>query len=128
MLKSPELPCSSPLPLSQCLAKSCKTAQITVLPGRLVFSHCQIVGEVARALMMRMPQWLHEALFPDGAELVAAAHDIGKVSPTFQKKIYSALSQKDEAVKNKKGYTESSFDPPLDYDARYKQTLTVSQQ
>jgi len=68
------------------------------MPGRLVLSHCQIVGEVARALMMRMPQWLREALFPDGAELIAAAHDVGKVSPTFQKKIYSALSQKDEAV------------------------------
>ncbi|MGH8684725.1 MAG: HD domain-containing protein, partial [Nitrosospira sp.] len=37
-------------------------------------------------------------LFPDGAELIAAAHDIGKVSPTFQKKIYTALSQKDEVV------------------------------
>jgi CRISPR-associated endonuclease/helicase Cas3 len=45
-----------------------------------------------------MPDWLRESLFPDGAELIAAAHDIGKVSPTFQKKIYSALSQKDEAV------------------------------
>lgn len=98
MIKSPEPPSTSPLSLSQCLAKSCKTAQNTVLPGRLVFSHCQIVGGVARALMMRMPLWLRETLFPDGSELIAAAHDVGKVSPTFQKKIYSALSQKDEAV------------------------------
>jgi CRISPR-associated endonuclease/helicase Cas3 len=45
-----------------------------------------------------MPDWLRESLFPDGAELIAAAHDIGKVSPTFQKKIYTALSQRDEAV------------------------------
>ena len=45
-----------------------------------------------------MPDWLRDALFPDGAELIAAAHDLGKVSPTFQKKIYSALSQKDEAI------------------------------
>ena len=45
--------------------------------------------------MMRMPDWLRAEFFPDGAELIAAAHDIGKVSPTFQKKIYSALSQKD---------------------------------
>lgn len=89
---------TSLLPLSQCLAKSRKTAESTVLPGRLVVSHCQIVGEVARAMIKRMPDWLRDALFPDGAELIAAAHDIGKVSPTFQKKIYSALSQKDEAI------------------------------
>jgi CRISPR-associated endonuclease/helicase Cas3 len=49
-------------------------------------------------MIKRMPDWLRDALFPDGAELIAAAHDIGKVSPTFQKKIYSALSQKDEAI------------------------------
>jgi CRISPR-associated endonuclease/helicase Cas3 len=49
-------------------------------------------------MMLRMPDWLREALFPGGSELIAAAHDIGKVSPTFQKKIYTALSQKDEAA------------------------------
>ena len=89
---------SSLLPLNQCLAKSRKTTENTVLPGRLVLSHCQIVGEVARAMIKRMPDWLRDALFPDGAELIAAAHDIGKVSPTFQKKIYTALSQKDEPI------------------------------
>ncbi len=86
------------LSLNQCLAKSCKTESNQVVPGRLVLSHCQIVGEVARAMMLRMPPWLRAELFPAGAELIAAAHDIGKVSPTFQKKIYSALSQKNEAV------------------------------
>jgi len=84
--------------LNQCLAKSRKTDGNIVLPGRLVLSHCQIVGEVARAMMLRMPDWLRANLFPDGAELIAAAHDIGKVSPTFQKKIYTVLSQKNEAV------------------------------
>ncbi|MEP6878741.1 MAG: CRISPR-associated helicase Cas3' [Nitrosospira sp.] len=95
---SPESFASPPLPLDQCLAKSRKTDEGTTLPGRLVLSHCQIVGEVARAMMGRMPDWLRAELFPDGAELIAAAHDIGKVSPTFQKKIYSALSRQDEAV------------------------------
>ncbi|WP_218141503.1 CRISPR-associated helicase Cas3' [Nitrosovibrio tenuis] len=80
------------------MAKSRKTDEGTVLPGRLVLSHCQIVGEVARAMMGRMPDWLRAELFPDGAELIAAAHDIGKVSPTFQKKIYSALSRQDVLV------------------------------
>jgi CRISPR-associated endonuclease/helicase Cas3 len=98
-IKKQTEPVNSPLlPLDQCLAKSRKTDEGVVLPGRLVFSHCQIVGEVARAIMMRMPDWLRAELFPDGAELIAAAHDIGKVSPTFQKKIYTALSRKDDAV------------------------------
>ena len=48
--------------------------------------------------MLRMPHWLRDALFPDGSELIAAEHDVGKVSPTFQNKIYMALSEKDEAV------------------------------
>ncbi len=98
MQKSPESLDSSLLPLNQCLAKSRKTDGNSVLPGQLVLSHCQIVGEVARAMIMRMPEWLRAELFPAGAELIAAAHDIGKVSPTFQKKIYTALSQKDEAI------------------------------
>jgi CRISPR-associated endonuclease/helicase Cas3 len=68
------------------------------MAGRLVLSHCRIVGEVARSMMRRMPAWLRIALFPASAELMAAAYDIGKVSPTFQKKIYCALSQEDEAV------------------------------
>lgn len=86
------------IPLDQCLAKSRKLDDNNVVSGRLVFSHCQIVGEVARALILRMPIWLRTSLFPDGSELVAAAHDIGKVSPTFQKKIYSALSKKEDTV------------------------------
>lgn len=89
---------SQPLPLKQCLAKSYRAADNSVLAGRLVLNHCQIVGEVARAIILRMPEWLRAELFPDGSELIAAAHDIGKVSPTFQKKIYSALSLKVEAI------------------------------
>jgi len=101
--KSPKSLDSSLLTLNQCLAKSRKTHNGLILPGRLVFSHCQIVGEVARALIRRMPEWLRAELFPAGAELIAAAHDIGKVSPTFQKKIYDALSQNDEAIHLKLG-------------------------
>jgi CRISPR-associated endonuclease/helicase Cas3 len=43
---------------------------------------------MVRKLIDRMPQWLREDLFPPGSELIAACHDIGKVSPTFQEKIY----------------------------------------
>ena len=78
----------SSLPLlTQYLAKTRKNSDNTVLPGRQVFNHCQIVGEVARAMIKRMPQWMRQSMFPEGSELIAAAHDIGKVSPTFQKKI-----------------------------------------
>jgi CRISPR-associated endonuclease/helicase Cas3 len=96
--KPPDLSELMPLSLTQCLAKSRKTVDNTVLPGQLVFNHCRIVGEVARAMINQMPDWLRASMFPDGSELIAAAHDIGKVSPTFQKKIYSALTHKDDSV------------------------------
>ena len=85
-------------PLNQCLAKSFRLKTNILLPGRLVLSHCHIVGEVARAMILRMPKWLSEDLFPEGSELVAAAHDIGKASPTFQNKIYANLTQRNESV------------------------------
>lgn len=58
-------------------------------PGRSVFSHCRIVGEVARELIQRSPV---AALFPEGSALAAACHDIGKVSPTFYNKIMNGCS------------------------------------
>jgi CRISPR-associated endonuclease/helicase Cas3 len=72
------------LPLEECLAKTYGEKQT----GRQVLNHCQIVGEVACELINRMPEWLCNDLFPKGSELIAACHDIGKVSPTFQEKIY----------------------------------------
>ena len=56
-----------------------------------VLTHCKIVGLVAQELIRRQPDWLRDTLFPLGSELVAAAHDIGKISPGFQEKIYRAL-------------------------------------
>lgn len=70
-----------------CPAKTWQNSQDQTLPGRDVFSHCRIVGEVAREILQRWPQALHQALFPANAHLVAASHDIGKVSPTFYLKI-----------------------------------------
>ena len=60
--------------------------------GRDVFEHCTIVGEVARELISRHPHQLGTELFPVGAELVAAAHDIGKVSPCFYEKLRRACT------------------------------------
>jgi CRISPR-associated endonuclease/helicase Cas3 len=76
------------VPWSECLAKTYIAQNGDKLAGRTVFNHCQIVGLVARELLNRMPSDLRLRLFPKGAELAAAAHDIGKVSPTFQEKIF----------------------------------------
>jgi len=73
--------------LTSCLAKTYGEKQA----GRHVLNHCQIVGEVAKELIARMPEWLRKDLFPKGSELIAACHDIGKVSPTFQEKIYRGI-------------------------------------
>lgn len=80
--------CSNALQLNDCLAKTYKTSFGEKLAGRQVLNHCQIVGEVARELLNRLPDWLVSELFPKGSELIAGSHDIGKVSPTFQEKIY----------------------------------------
>ncbi len=72
------------LPLNQCLAKTFADKQ----PGRKITEHCQIVGEVAKELINRIPLWLRDDFFPEGSQLIAASHDLGKVSPTFQEKIY----------------------------------------
>ncbi len=49
------------------------------------------MGMVARKLIGRQPNWLAEALFPRGSELLIALHDVGKVSPGFQEKITRAI-------------------------------------
>lgn len=79
------------LPLSECLAKTYHADNKTNIKGRTVFEHCHIVGEVAREIMVRLPAWLCEELFPQGCELIAGAHDVGKISPTFQEKIYRGI-------------------------------------
>lgn len=79
-------------PFAQCPAKSYDTLSGVTL-GRNVANHCKIVGEVARELIHRFPEELAKELFPEGAPLVAAAHDVGKVSPTFYNKIMKACDE-----------------------------------
>jgi CRISPR-associated endonuclease/helicase Cas3 len=52
-----------------------------------VLDHCRIVGRVAAALLDNLPHRVLEALPPHLAAL-AACHDVGKVSPGFQKKYF----------------------------------------
>jgi CRISPR-associated endonuclease/helicase Cas3 len=68
-----------------CWAKTAKDAQSREIPGINVRDHCLNVGCVAQALMELLPQQLR-SLLPPGASTLAALHDIGKVSPGFQKK------------------------------------------
>jgi CRISPR-associated endonuclease/helicase Cas3 len=79
------------LPLNECLAKTIKKVDGTKTKGVSVFVHCQIVGLIAKELIDRQPKWIKDLLFPKGSELVAAVHDIGKVSPCFQEDIYRNL-------------------------------------
>jgi CRISPR-associated endonuclease/helicase Cas3 len=73
----------------ECLAKTFETSA-GVKPGISILDHCTVVGKVAKEIIGRMPEWLADSLFEPGSELVAAVHDIGKVSPGFQKKIRKA--------------------------------------
>ncbi len=77
-----------------CPAKTFRSMSGEVHLGRSVFNHCQIVGEVAREIIRRLPFGIAQALFPEGASFAAASHDIGKVSPTFYNKITRACSGK----------------------------------
>ena len=83
----------SHIPFSQCFAKTWIKEDGSVCLGRDVFDHCRIVGQVAKKLLENMPVFVRKAIFPEGSELIAACHDLGKVSPTFFLKIMKAAGQ-----------------------------------
>ncbi len=58
-----------------------------------MLEHCVIVGTVAQKLIKLYPPALGRTLFPDGVPLIAAAHDLGKVSPSFFAKLYKACGK-----------------------------------
>ncbi|MFN3066623.1 CRISPR-associated helicase Cas3' [Serratia sp. J2] len=78
------------LHFESCPAKTWALSDVTVVQGRSVPCHCQIVGEVARHLISGFPEPMRDRLFPPGSEMAAGSHDIGKISPTFVAKILSA--------------------------------------
>ncbi len=59
--------------------------------GISVLEHCTIVGKVARHLLGLLPSTLRNKIFPRTAELIAAAHDLGKISPLFMRKIAQCI-------------------------------------
>ena len=75
-----------------CPAKTYESKCGQIIPGRSVLNHCQIVGEVAKEIIRRMIGGPAKKLFPAGSALVAAAHDNGKICPTFYNKIMRACS------------------------------------
>lgn len=81
------------MPLNECLAKTVHTKDGDK-PGVSVETHCRIVGHIAREIIMRLPEWLQSSCFPKGSELIAAAHDVGKICPTFQEKIHREIGVK----------------------------------
>jgi CRISPR-associated endonuclease/helicase Cas3 len=87
-----ETPRIGVIPFESCVAKTISNSGTTV-PGSTVVEHCSMVGLVARELLSRMPALLRLRLFPEGSELIAAYHDIGKVSPGFEAKIFAACGQ-----------------------------------
>ena len=75
-----------PMPRHEdCWAKTTKDVQGQEVPGINVRDHCLNVGCVAHALLILLSQRLRNLLPPNPATL-ASLHDIGKVSPGFQKK------------------------------------------
>ena len=74
-----------------CPAKTFVSAEGETRLGHRVPDHCEIVGRVSRALIDRFPQPLR-GLFPEETPLVAAAHDLGKVSPYFFEKLCRACT------------------------------------
>jgi len=70
------------IPWDQCIAKSAEDNS----PGLTVLLHCRVVGAVAQVLLDILPPGTR-ALLPIDAILLAALHDVGKVSPGFQKEV-----------------------------------------
>ncbi len=71
---------------AKCLAKLTEDLR----PGQTVESHSLVVGELARALRQRLPDVVRRQL-PDGLVVLAALHDLGKISPGFQKSIQGSV-------------------------------------
>lgn len=89
---------TSAIDFTKCPAKTLNLPDGSTVAGRSVVDHCQIVGSVARQLIARYPDSLRDRLFPEGACLAAAAHDIGKVSPYFVEKLRRKFSRHDPAL------------------------------
>lgn len=69
-------------PAEQCPAKTWIDESGINRLGRSVADHCLIVGTIAKELQKLFPETI-SPIFPSGSALIAACHDVGKISPTF---------------------------------------------
>lgn len=77
------------LPLEECLAKTRHDADGNIGPGVNVETHCLATFEVARQLLKYYSHFCTASLWDPPKDLLAPLlHDVGKVSPLFQQKIY----------------------------------------
>ncbi len=72
-----------------CIAKTTETGA----PGLSVYEHSKIVATIASALFKRLPPNLQN-LIPTESPSLISLHDIGKVSPGFQKRILLPTDQR----------------------------------
>lgn len=77
------------LPPERCLAKT-RVLPDGRAPGRNVEAHCRIAGAVAADLAARLEAVL-PGLLPPGADIPARLHDVGKVYPPFQARLYRSV-------------------------------------
>lgn len=91
------------VPYSKCPAKTYINAEGQTVFGKDVFEHCLIVGKVAeRLLSYVIPEALKREV-PQSAGLIAACHDIGKVSPYFYQKICRACTSSENVLPEMEG-------------------------
>jgi len=72
-------------------AKTCHSTKNKTTFGKTVDEHCKIVGLIAAELIKLFPNSVIKRLFPRGSALIAAVHDIGKISPLFQLKLAKSV-------------------------------------
>lgn len=73
------------------IAKTYSDQQGNSLPGVSVSQHCRNVGYMAKALLERIPDATRKML-PEGIVTLVACHDVGKISPDFQRMIWKHTS------------------------------------
>ncbi|MEB7925937.1 type I-E CRISPR-associated protein Cse1/CasA [Atlantibacter hermannii] len=81
------------LSADHCLAKTWTDKGGISHPGRSVYEHSLIVGSVARELTDSFPAALRQRLIKQGSSLLAACHDVGKISPSFYLRLHIALNR-----------------------------------